>query len=160
MLLYPMPMVFVTAGMFASLAALIAYVFLDREIHYIAGSGLATRADELELDLAPTASEHRPPIPVAVLEDQDRLHPDVLLRLLPRPRWCCSSPLFLINVREVEEEAQRPAGGELLDRGWRASGGVRSAASETATARHLEDGAHAGGARGGVDSVAGLLRRR
>lgn len=39
MLAFPMPNVFVAAGLFAAVAAIIAFVFLEREIHPVPGSG-------------------------------------------------------------------------------------------------------------------------
>src|SRR5690606_28309374 len=62
MLTYPMPMVFVSAGLFASLAALVAYVFLDRDIRPIAGSDHAV---EEALKQAP-----RPETPIVVAAER------------------------------------------------------------------------------------------
>ncbi|MDC0673855.1 MFS transporter [Nannocystis radixulma] len=102
MLLYPMPMVFVTAGMFASLAALIAYVFLDREIHPIAGSGHGHEPTSSELD-APTASEHRPPILSLYWKIKTACIPTFCYGYF-QASLVLFLPLFLINVREVKEE--------------------------------------------------------
>jgi predicted MFS family arabinose efflux permease len=102
MLIYPMPMVFVAAGLFASLAALIAYVFLDRDIQPIAGSGHGHE----HVDEAP-----RPEAAV------DR-HPPILklywrIKTACIPTFCYGYfqasmvlflPLFLINSRGVKEE--------------------------------------------------------
>lgn len=99
MLMYPMPMVFVGAGLFASLAALIAYVFLDREIHPIAGSD--------------HAAEHTSEAAPAVAAESPILSLYWKIKTACIPTFCYGYfqaslvlflPLFLIEMRQVPKE--------------------------------------------------------
>lgn len=104
MLTYPMPMVFVSAGLFASLAALVAYVFLDRDIRPIAGSDHAVEE----------ALKQRPETPAVVAAERPSI-----LRLYWKIKTACVPtfcygyfqaslvlflPLFLIEARQVPKE--------------------------------------------------------
>jgi predicted MFS family arabinose efflux permease len=103
MLLYPIQMVFVAAGLFASLAALIAYVFLDREIHPIAGSDHGhelAHADEAR-PAAPEAA--RPPILSLYWKIKTACIPTFCYGYF-QASLVLFLPLFLIESRHVPKE--------------------------------------------------------
>ncbi|MBZ5709058.1 MFS transporter [Nannocystis pusilla] len=101
MLLYPMQMVFVAAGLFASLAALIAYVFLDREIHPIAGS------DHVHEDASPKPTNAveagRPPILSLYWKIKTACIPTFCYGYF-QASLVLFLPLFLIESRAVPKE--------------------------------------------------------
>jgi MFS family permease len=98
---YPMPMVFVGAGLLASLGALVAYVFLDREIHPLPGSD---HASEHAVEPAARPEAHEGP---SILSLYWKIKTACI------PTFCYGYfqaslvlflPLFLTNERAVAKE--------------------------------------------------------
>ncbi|HEY8378383.1 MAG TPA: MFS transporter, partial [Nannocystis sp.] len=101
MLAYPMPMVFVGAGMFASLAALGAHVFLSREILPIAGSDHYHHHDEQ----APTeeGTGRRPSILALYWKIKTACIPTFCYGYF-QASLVLFLPLYLIEARQVPKE--------------------------------------------------------
>lgn len=105
MLLYPMQMVFVAAGLFASLAALIAYVFLDRDIQPIAGSdhGGDHGHEAGAQPVKPVEDDARPPILSLYWKIKTACIPTFCYGYF-QASLVLFLPLFLIAVRKVPKE--------------------------------------------------------
>lgn len=99
MLAYPMPMVFVGAGLFASGAALVAHVFLDREIRPVAGGG----HDPVEEAPRTEVSDARPGILPLYWKIKTACIPTFCYGYF-QASLVLFLPLFLIEVRHVPKE--------------------------------------------------------
>jgi len=103
MLLYPIQMVFVAAGLFASLAALIAYVFLDREIHPITGSDHGHEHEHADEARPAAAEAARPPILSLYWKIKTACIPTFCYGYF-QASLVLFLPLFLIESRHVPKE--------------------------------------------------------